>query len=43
LSLKFLDEEFKDMQKLAQELGVDLAFEDESWIQGNRRSGRTWG
>ena len=40
---KFLDEEFKDIQKLAQELGADIAFEDESWIQGNSRSGRTWG
>ena len=40
---KFLDQEFKDIQKLAQELGADIAFEDESWIQGNTRSGRTWG
>ena len=39
----FLDERFKDIQKLAQALGADIAFEDESWIQGNTRSGRTWG
>lgn len=40
---KFVNEEFKDIQKLAQELGADIAFEDESWVQGNTRSGRTWG
>lgn len=39
----FLDEEFKQIQKVAQELKADIAFEDESWIQGNTRSGRTWG
>lgn len=40
---KFLDEEFKQIQKVAQELDADIAVEDESWIQGNTRSGRTWG
>ena len=39
----FVNKEFKDIQKLAQELGADIAFEDESWVQGNTRSGRTWG
>ena len=40
---KFLDEEFNQIQKVAQELNADIAFEDESWIQGNTRSERTWG
>lgn len=39
----FVDEKFKDIQKLAQEMGADIGFEDESWVQANHRSGRTWG
>lgn len=39
----FLDNEFKDIQKVAQEMQADVAFEDESWVQANTRSGRTWG
>lgn len=39
----FVNEGFEEIKKLAQELGADIAFEDESWVQGNTRSGRTWG
>ena len=40
---KFIDEDFQEIQKLAQELNADLAFEDESWIGCGNHSGRTWG
>lgn len=40
---KFINEEFKEIQNLAQELNADIAFEDESWIGCGNHSGRTWG
>jgi len=40
---QFINEEFKDIQKLAQELDADIAFEDEAWIGCANHSGRTWG
>ncbi len=40
---RFVEIEFKDTQKLAQELKADIAFEDESWIGCGHPSGRTWG
>ncbi len=40
---QFVEIEFKDIQKLAQELKADIAFEDESWIGCGHHSGRTWG
>ena len=40
---QFLDKAFKDIQEVAQEMNADVAFEDESWIQANTRSGRTSG
>lgn len=39
----FVNEGLEEIKKLAQALGADIAFEDESWVQGNTRSGRTWG
>ena len=39
----FLNKEFNDIQKVAEEIGAEIGFEDESWIQANNRSGRTWG
>ena len=40
---QFLDQAFKDIQEVAQAMHADVAFEDESWIQANTRSGRTGG
>lgn len=40
---QFINKEFKDIQKVAQELGADIAFEDEAWIGCANHSGRTWG
>lgn len=39
----FLKDKFKRIQKLAQNIGADIAFEDESGIGIMTRSGRTWG
>lgn len=39
----FLNNKFKRIQKLAQNIGADIAFEDESGIGVMTRSGRTWG
>lgn len=40
---RYLKEEFPEIQKLAEELGADIGFEDESWMGASKRSGRTWG
>jgi len=40
---QYLKDEFPKIQKLAQEIGADIGFEDESWVGANTRSGRTWG
>ena len=39
---RFIKIEFKYIQKLAQELNADIAFEDETWIGCGNHSGRTW-
>jgi transposase len=39
----FLNNKFKRIQKLAQNRGADIAFEDEAGIGIMTRSGRTWG
>ena len=39
----FLEEKFPRIQRLAEKLGADIAFEDEAGIGGSTRSGRTWG
>lgn len=40
---RYLKEEFPEIQRLAEELGADIGFEDESWIGASKRSGRPWG
>lgn len=40
---QYLKDEFPKIQKLAQEIGADIGFEDESWVGANTRSGHTWG
>ena len=39
----FLNNKFKLIQKVAQKIGADIAFEDEAGIGVMTRSGRTWG
>ena len=39
----FVNNEFPEIQRLAQEQGADILFEDESGIGVMTRSGRTWG
>jgi transposase len=39
----FLDVKFHKIQKLAKNIGADIAFEDESGVEVMTRSGRTWG
>ena len=39
----FLDEKFPRIQRLAQKLGADIAFEDEAGVGLGTHSGRTWG
>jgi transposase len=39
----FLEEKFPRIQRLAEKLGADIAFEDEAGIGVSTRSGRTWG
>ena len=40
---RFLNNKFKRIQKLAKNIGADIAFEDESGMGVMTRSGRTWG
>ena len=39
----FLNEKFPRIQRLADRLGADIAFEDEAGIDLTERAGRTWG
>jgi len=39
----FLDVKFPKIQKLAENIGAEIAFEDESGVAVMTRSGRTWG
>ena len=39
----FINNKFKFIQKVAQKIGADIAFEDEAGIGVMTRSGRTWG
>jgi len=39
----FLEEKFPRIQRLAEKLGADIAFEDEAGIGVRTRAGRTWG
>jgi transposase len=39
----FINNKFKLIQKVAQKIGADIAFEDEAGIGVMTRSGRTWG
>ena len=39
----FLDKEFPEIQKVAQEMGADIGFEDEAGVGVRTRAGRTWG
>lgn len=39
----FLNHKFPQIQRLAAKLGADIAFEDESGVGVQTRSGRTWG
>jgi hypothetical protein len=35
---RYLKDEFPKIQKLAQEMGADIGFEDESWVGANTRA-----
>ena len=39
----FINNKFKFIQKVAQKIGADIAFEDDAGIGVMTRSGRTWG
>ena len=39
----FLNEKFPRIQKLAERIGADIAFEDEAGVDLTERAGRTWG
>lgn len=39
----FLEVKFPKIQKLAEKMGADIGFEDESGVEVSSRSGRTWG
>jgi transposase len=39
----FLDHKFPEIQELAENMGADIAFEDEAGVGIMTRSGRTWG
>ena len=39
----FLDEKFPRIQRLAQKMGADIAFEDEAGVGLGTHAGRTWG
>jgi len=43
INAQFVDNVGIIVGKPTQALGADIGFADESWIQGNTRSGRTWG
>ncbi|MBU0498963.1 MAG: winged helix-turn-helix domain-containing protein, partial [Gammaproteobacteria bacterium] len=40
---RFLDDTFQRIQRLAEKIGADVAFEDESGIGLQTHSGKTWG
>ena len=40
---RFLEVKFPKIQRLAEKIGADIAFEDEAGVGIRTRSGRTWG
>jgi transposase len=40
---RFINEEFRKLQRLANKIGADIGFEDEAGVDLRERSGKTWG